>query len=71
MIFRWLGRKDDKPVQRARREPPPLKVPDAPDRVYKVGDVIGGEWLVRRVMEGGLGIVYAVEHREEARRFVF
>src|SRR5262245_58410033 len=68
MVFRWLGRKNDNQAQLERREPPPLKVPEvpeAPDRIYKAGDVIGGEWLVRRVMEGGLGIVYVVEHRED------
>ena len=33
-------------------------------QIYRAGDVIGGYWLVRRVMEGGLGVVYAAEHRE-------
>jgi hypothetical protein len=33
-------------------------------QIYRAGDVIGGDWLVRRVMEGGLGVVYVVEHRE-------
>jgi serine/threonine protein kinase len=33
-------------------------------QIYKAGDVIGGDFLVRRVMEGGLGVVYVVEHRE-------
>jgi hypothetical protein len=66
MVFRWLGRKKDNQGQLERREPPPLKVPEAPDRIYKAGDVIGGEWLVRRVMEGGLGIVYVVELRRNS-----
>ena len=34
-----------------------------PDRIYQVGDVIAGDYVVRSVMEGGLGIVYAVNHR--------
>jgi serine/threonine protein kinase len=41
-----------------------------PDRVYRPGDFIGGEWRVLRAMEGGLGLVYAVEHRESGDRRV-
>ena len=37
---------------------------------YKTGDVIGGEWRVLRAMEGGLGLVYAVEHCEAGGRCV-
>jgi serine/threonine protein kinase len=33
-------------------------------RLYRAGDIIAGDFIVRRVMEGGLGIVYAVEHHE-------
>jgi serine/threonine protein kinase len=33
------------------------------NRIYE----IGGDWLVRRVMEGGLGIVYEVQSREGNR----
>jgi tetratricopeptide (TPR) repeat protein len=36
----------------------------AEDRIYRAGDRIGGDWLVCRVMEGGLGVVYAVQNRE-------
>jgi serine/threonine protein kinase len=59
MVFRWLGRKREKPPPGAEQPPD-----EAPDRVYCVGDVIGGDWLVRKVIEGGLGVVYVVEHRE-------
>jgi serine/threonine-protein kinase len=34
---------------------------------YKVGDFIGGRYKVLRVMRDGLGIVYAVEHKEGDR----
>jgi serine/threonine protein kinase len=34
------------------------------DRLYPIGDKIAGDFNIRRVMEGGLGIVYAVEHHE-------
>jgi hypothetical protein len=37
------------------------------DRLYSAGDVIGGVYRVIRVMEGGLGVVYAVEHSEPPR----
>jgi len=37
------------------------------NRIYQVGDTISGDWLVRRVMEGGLGIVYEVQSREGNR----
>lgn len=60
MVFRWLGRKGGGPSPRVGNQP----VVGAPDRVYRVGDVIAGEWRVLKVMEGGLGIVYMVEHRE-------
>jgi len=33
-------------------------------RNYRPGDLIAGEFLVRRVIEGGLGIVYVVDHPE-------
>mgnify|MGYP000161208419 CR=1 FL=1 len=33
-------------------------------RNYRQGELIAGEFLVRRVMEGGLGIVYVVDHPE-------
>lgn len=65
MVFRWFGRKDGNagPVSVARAAP-------QPDRVYRPGDFIGGEWRVLRAMEGGLGLVYAVEHRESGDRRV-
>ena len=65
MVFRWFGRKDGNAahVSRARAAP-------QPDRVYRAGDFIGGEWRVLRAMEGGLGLVYAVEHRESGDRRV-
>ena len=65
MVFRWFGRK-------AGGAGPPQPPPRAgqPDHVYRPGDIIGGEWRVRRVMEGGLGLVYAVEHRESGNRSV-
>jgi hypothetical protein len=55
MFFGWFGRKGGGAV-------PPQTPPRAeqPDRVYKSGDLIGGEWRVLRTMEGGLGLVYAV-----------
>ncbi len=37
------------------------------DRIYSAGDVIGGIYRVNRVMEGGLGVVYAVEDNDENR----
>lgn len=65
MILRWLGRK------RGGAGPPQPPPPEQQlDRVYKPGDVIGGEWHVLRTMEGGLGLVYAVEHRESGDRYV-
>jgi serine/threonine protein kinase len=59
MIFRW-GRKG------GGSSPGAGKDTDAPasDRVYRAGDVIGGEFQVLKVMEGGLGVVYMVERRE-------
>jgi len=65
MIFRWFGRKG---VDADPPQPPPGAA--QPDRVYRAGDVIGGEWRVVRAMEGGLGVVYAVEHRESGDRRV-
>src|SRR5260221_6070284 len=54
MIFGW-----------PRRNPVDHKASGGtmPDRIYQVGDVIAGDYVVRSVMEGGLGIVYAVNHR--------
>jgi serine/threonine protein kinase len=43
---------------------------DEPDRIYRPGELIGGEWVVLRVMEGGLGVVYAVYHREGGARCI-
>lgn len=65
MVLRWFDRK-------AGGAGPPQPPPSAgrPDRIYKSGDVIGGEWCVLRAMEGGLGLVYAVEHRESGDRRV-
>lgn len=65
MVFRWFGRK----VGGAEPPQPPPRS-GQPDRVYRAGDVIGGEWRVLRAMEGGLGLVYAVEHRESGDRRV-
>ena len=36
----------------------------------KSGEIVGSEWRVLRAMEGGLGLVYAVEHRESGERRV-
>jgi serine/threonine protein kinase len=41
-----------------------------PDRIYRPGDFIGGEWRVLRAMRGGLGLVYVVERRESGDRRV-
>lgn len=57
MIFDWFGRRRKKsvssPTGSART-----------DRIYRPGQVIAGEWRILRVVEGGLGVVYVVEHRE-------
>jgi serine/threonine protein kinase len=64
MIFRIFGHKDQNAAS-------PGIMPSAePNRTYHPGDVIGGEWRVLRAMEGGLGLVYAVEHRESGDRCV-
>jgi serine/threonine protein kinase len=36
-------------------------------RRYQVGEVIGGTYAVQRVFEGGLGVVYVVEHPEAGK----
>lgn len=61
MVLRWLGRKGGAVALDGPR-------PDRRDRTYRAGDVIGGEWRVLRAMEGGLGLVYAVEQRESGDR---
>lgn len=65
MVFGWFGRKGG-----GAGTPPTVSSETRLDRVYKPGDVIGGEWRVLRAMEGGLGLVYAVEHRESGNRRV-
>ena len=65
MIFNWFGRK-----RRKAKPDSKLNADRAPDRIYRPGDVIGGEWSVLRVIEGGLGVVYAAEHRESGERCV-
>ena len=37
------------------------------ERIYRVGEAIGGLYVVRRVMEGGLGVVYWVEREGKQR----
>jgi serine/threonine protein kinase len=63
VIFGWFNRHRDRPASRVE----PMLTVAVPDRVYKVGDVIAGDFQVRRVMEGGLGTVYLVEHHEGGR----
>lgn len=65
MVLRWFGRNGG-----GAGPPQPPPAARRPDRIYKSGDVIGGEWRVLRTMEGGLGLVYAVEHRESGDRCV-
>lgn len=64
MVFGWFGRRGGAGAPPTEREAAQL------DRVYRQGDIIGGEWRVLRAMEGGLGLVYAVEHRELGERRV-
>ena len=64
MIFRIFGHKDQNAAS-------PGIMPSAePNRTYHPGDVIGGEWRVLRAVEGGLELVYAVEHRKSGDRCV-
>jgi serine/threonine protein kinase len=35
-----------------------------PDRIYRVGDLIGGDYRVLKVLEGGMGTVYIVRRGE-------
>ena len=51
MVFRWFGRKPDKPIPHHRNGADAGR----PDRIYHPGDIIAGEWLVLRTIEGGLG----------------
>jgi hypothetical protein len=37
---------------------------------HRPGDRIAGEYIVRKVFAGGMGVVYLVEHREHADAFV-
>ena len=65
MVFGWLWRKRKVAVP---NRPMDRRKPTPPERTYHPGDVIGGDWRVIRVMEGGLGFVYAAEHRESGDR---
>ena len=59
MIFGWFrgGPKEPK----SRHQPRVASSPQV--RRYNSGDIIAGDYRVLHVFEGGLGIVYAVEHR--------
>jgi len=63
MVLGWFRKKDDL-KKRAERE---SNRQPQPARRYAVGDIIGGNYNVRRVMEGGLGFVYLVDDREGRR----
>lgn len=62
MIFGW-GRKRGGASPGAENK----SAAPARDRVYHVGDVIGGDVRVLKVLEGGLGIVYIAERLERRK----
>jgi serine/threonine protein kinase len=59
MIFGWFGDGPKEPKSR----PQPRVTPLPQVRRYNSGDIIAGDYRVLHVFEGGLGIVYVVEHR--------
>jgi serine/threonine protein kinase len=56
MILGWFGGKRDR-LGEAGKFPD-----DSKQRKYRVGDTIAGAYRVLHVFEGGLGVVYLVEH---------
>src|SRR4051812_5837676 len=56
MILRWFGGK------RNRSSEPTGLQDSSSSRRYRAGDTIAGAYRVLHVFEGGLGVVYVVEH---------
>ena len=56
MILRWFGGNRDRFGEAGKRQN------DSSARKYKAGDTIAGAYRVLDVFEGGMGVVYVVEH---------
>ena len=61
-MFNWFKKK-----KQSANQKPSTSLNPALDRIYKVGDKIGGDFSILSVMQGGLGVVYVVENKDSDR----